>query len=45
MKIACAKAGFQDCLNALLQEHEKLVRFVIVRQRKGQVEWTEFQTQ
>jgi hypothetical protein len=36
MKIACAQAGCQECLNALLQEHEKLVHFVIGRQHIGQ---------
>jgi len=33
------------CLNALLREHEKLVDFVIGRQRIGQTEWVEFQSQ
>jgi len=41
-RFACAQAGCQDCLNALLREHEKLVHFVIGRQRLGQAEWAEF---
>ena len=40
-RFTCAQAGCQDCLNALLREHEKLVHFVIGRQRLGQAEWAE----
>ncbi len=30
-RFACAQAICQNCLNALLREHEKLVHFVICR--------------
>jgi len=40
-RFAYAQAGCQNCLNALLREYEKLVRFVIVRQRIMQAEWAD----
>jgi len=44
-RFACAQADCQDCLNAWLREHEKLVHFVIGRQLIGQAKWAEFHSQ
>jgi len=35
-RFTCAQSGCQYCLIALLREREKLVHFVIGRQRVGQ---------
>ena len=40
-RFACAQAGCRDCLEALMQEHDRLVYYIVRQQEIGGVEFQE----
>ena len=40
-RFRCAQAGCRDCLEALMQEHDRLVYYIVRRQEIGGIEYDE----